>query len=126
MAERVLVIDDSESIRSILRLTLRFRGYEVVEAASGEEGLAALGRERFDLVFCDLAMPGVNGLEVIRRARANPDTHAVPIIVLSAEERETKTRALAEGANDCVDKPFAPERILEILAHYLPQEKVGG
>ena len=126
MAARILVIDDSENIRSILRLTLRFRGYEVEEAASGEEGLAALARERFDLVFCDLAMPGLNGLEVIRQIRANPLLRAMPIVVLSAEERETKTRALAEGANDVVDKPFAPERIFEILAHYLPEKAAGA
>jgi CheY-like chemotaxis protein len=121
MAARILVIDDSENIRSILRLTLRFGGFEVTEAASGEEGLAALAREKFDLVFCDLAMPGVGGLEVIRQARENPELRAVPIIVLSAEEREIKTHALAEGANDVVDKPFAPERIFEILTRYLPQ-----
>ena len=125
MTARILVIDDSESIRSILRLTLRFRGYDVTEAPSGEEGLALLGREKFDLVFCDLAMPGVNGLEVIRRTRANPDLRAMPIIVLSAEEREIKSRALAEGANDCVDKPFAPERIFEVLSRYLPQGAAG-
>ncbi|NQU42492.1 response regulator [bacterium] len=72
MTARILIVDDSESIRETLGLTLRFKGYEVQEAENGEQALKILQQDVFDLVFCDLAMPGMDGREVIRRLRKQP------------------------------------------------------
>lgn len=116
---RILIIYDSESIRQTLRLTLEFRGYDVEEAEDGLEGIAQLRKQPFDLVFCDLAMPGMGGQEVIRLAREQMQLQNLPIIVLSAEEREVKDKSLLAGATDCVDKPFAPEQIFETLDRWL-------
>lgn len=116
---KILIIDDSDSIRQTLRLTLEFKGYEVEEAENGQEGIAQLQKGRFDLVFCDLAMPGIGGEEVIRTAREQPRLKDLPIIVLSAEQRDAKDRSLSAGATDCIDKPFAPEQIFETIDRWL-------
>jgi len=109
---RILIVDDSESIRETLGLTLRFKGYEVQEAENGEQALKILQQDVFDLVFCDLAMPGMDGREVIRRLRKQPGLENLPVLVLSAEARETKAESLEAGATACIDKPFSPETIL--------------
>ncbi|MFW6255214.1 MAG: response regulator [Candidatus Sumerlaeota bacterium] len=115
---RVLVIDDSENIRNCLGMTLQFKNCEVREASDGVKGLAAIEAEDFDLVFCDLAMPGLNGEELIRRVRKDLEKHDLPIIILSAEDRQAKDAAMAAGANDCIDKPFRPDAVLEALEKY--------
>lgn len=106
----VLVVDDDAQILRALRTSLRARGYEVDTAPNGETALEILARDRFDLVILDLGLPGIDGLEVIRRARAWSD---VPIIVLSVREaQEQKVAALDSGADDYVTKPFAMEELV--------------
>lgn len=122
MAHKILIIDDSDNIRSTLGLTLEFKGFEVVEAVNGIQGLERLREGEFDLVFCDLAMPGMGGVETIRRIREDLELNDLPVIVLSAEAREQKAQALTVGATDWVDKPFSPERIFEIVGQYLKDE----
>ena len=112
---RILVIDDSDAIRNTLRLTLEFKGYEVAEARDGKEGLAMIQESDYDLVFCDLGMPGLDGIGLIEAVRRNPQRRSLPIIVLSAEEREAKRRALEAGANASIDKPFSPRQVLHAL-----------
>ncbi len=118
---RILLVDDSDSIRTTLRLTLEFQGYAVTEACDGDEGLEALQNGEFDLMFSDLAMPGLDGVELIRRAREVLKLTSLPIFLLSAEDREGKNRALAAGATACIDKPFSPQQILDLVA-----EQTGG
>lgn len=119
-AKRILVVDDSATIRETLAMTLQFRQCEVTEAASAEEALELLRRREFDLAFCDLAMPGIGGRALIARARGKLGLRDLPLIVLSAEEREQKDDALSAGANDCLDKPFTPNEIFAVLDRYLP------
>lgn len=116
---RILIIDDSDSVRGSLALTLEFRGHEVIQAEDGAAGLDLIRQKPFDLVFCDLAMPGLNGLEVIRQVRKEPSCSSLPLIVLSAEEREEKSRAMVEGATAFVDKPFLPKEIFAVLDRWL-------
>ena len=117
---KILVIDDSEPIRSTLRLTLEFKGHTVVEAADGREGLEQLRGGSFDLVFCDLAMPEMDGVTLIRQVREALQIKDLPIIVLSAEERGAKLEALEAGANASIDKPFSPRQVLQTLESFLP------
>ena len=120
MAEpRILIIDDSENIRKSLRLTLEFRGWNVDEAADGAEGLKRIEERRFDLVFVDLVMPGLSGVEWIRKIRGDLHMEHLPIIILSAEQRESKKEALAAGANAGVDKPFSPAQIFTVVEQHL-------
>ncbi len=101
----ILVVDDEAAIRRLLRTSLSAQGFAVSEVATGAEGLAAVRRDRPDLVVLDLGLPDMDGLEVIRKLRAAQDR--VPIIVLSSRDDETgKVQALEEGADDYVTKPF--------------------
>jgi two-component system, OmpR family, KDP operon response regulator KdpE len=109
-AARVLVIDDEPQIRRILRPSLTAAGYEVTEAATGHEALAAVAAIMPDLIILDLGLPDIDGKEVLRRLRVRTNT---PVIVLSARDRETeKVMALDLGANDYVEKPFGMGELL--------------
>jgi two-component system KDP operon response regulator KdpE len=122
---RVLVVDDEPAIRRFLRTSLRAEGYDLVEAETGEAALAEIKRRSPDLVMLDLGLPGLSGLEVIRRLREAGS--AVPIIVLTSRVDEAgKVEALDLGADDYVTKPFGVEellaRIRAALRHRLQQE----
>lgn len=108
---RILVIDDEAQIRTFLRISLGAHGYDVIEAARGEEGIAKCTSDRPGLVILDLGLPDLDGRAVIERIR---EWSSVPIIVLSvrAAERE-KVAALDAGANDYLTKPFG---VAELLA----------
>jgi len=116
---KILIVDDSDAIRNTLRLTLEFKGYEVFEAADGNEGLKLIRENDYDLVFCDLAMPGLDGASLIREVREGLKKAALPIIVLSAEEPAAKRRAMEAGANGSIDKPFSPRQVLRALEQML-------
>lgn len=119
MAARILIIDDSEHLRVVLKLTLEFKGYEAHLAGDGREGLEAVTRQGpFDLIFCDIDMPVMNGLEFVRRYRAEVSS-ATPIIMLTAEGGELISGALAVGANAAVRKPFEPIQMLREIDKYL-------
>jgi DNA-binding response OmpR family regulator len=110
VARRVLVIDDEPGIRRVLRGFLEADGLEVVEAATGEQGLAELRRRRADLVLLDVMLPDLDGLEVLRRIRA---TSQVGVILLTARAEEVDTLVgLAVGADDYVTKPFSPRAVV--------------
>lgn len=124
-APRLLIVDDEPPIRRFLRTALAAQDYRVEEAGDGEAALDFLKRNPVDLVVLDLGLPGMDGLEVIRRLRA--EGSATPIIILSSRDDETgKVTALDLGADDYVSKPFGMEelsaRIRAALRHRLQQE----
>jgi two-component system KDP operon response regulator KdpE len=121
MAERVLVVDDDETIRRTLRINLRARGYEVEEVASGRDALSTLEDAPPDLVILDLGLPDVDGVEVLRRLRRSS---RVPVVVLSARHQsDDKVEALDEGADDYVTKPFGMD---ELMARVRSALRRGG
>jgi two-component system KDP operon response regulator KdpE len=108
--ERVLVVDDDPQILRALRTGLRGRGFEVFTAGNGETALERLDETAVDIVVLDLGLPGIDGLEVIRRLRSWSD---VPIVVLSVREgQRDKVTALDAGADDYLVKPFAMQELL--------------
>jgi two-component system, OmpR family, alkaline phosphatase synthesis response regulator PhoP len=110
VSDRILVVDDEGSIRTIVEYALRDAGFSVVTAARGDEALAVVAREPVDLVVLDLMLPGVDGLEVCKRIRAERNT---PIIILSARGEELdKVLGLELGADDYVTKPFSPRELV--------------
>ncbi len=120
---RILAIDDDADLHPLLRVTLSKLGHVATLAARGEDGLALAQEQtdRFDLVLLDLMMPGVDGYEVARRLRADPRTHALPILVLTARSQAADhAEALISGADGFLAKPFEPEglgrKIDEVLA----------
>src|SRR5277367_1636958 len=122
---RVLIVDDEPPIRRFLRTALSAQDYRVEEAADGEAALDFLKRNPVDLVVLDLGLPGMDGLEVLRRLRGQGV--AIPVIILSSRDDEAgKVAALDLGADDYVSKPFGVEelsaRIRAALRHRLQQE----
>jgi DNA-binding response OmpR family regulator len=106
----VLVVDDEPHIRVVLRGYLENGGYRVLEATSGEEALAVLGREPVNLVLLDVMLPGIDGVEVLRRVRTGSDV-AVILVTARAEEVD-RLVGLAVGADDYVVKPFSPREVV--------------
>jgi len=106
----VLVIEDDAPLRRALRTSLRARHLDVLECASGEDGIVLVADRRPDVVLLDLGLPDVDGVEVLRRLRSFSD---VPVVVLTARDRQTdKIAALDVGADDYVTKPFDVEELL--------------
>jgi len=104
-APRILLVDDEQSLQTLLAFPLRKEGYEVVSALDGREALDRLGESSFDLIVLDLMLPKVDGFEVCRQVRARS---AVPIIMLTARAEETdKVLGLELGADDYITKPFS-------------------
>src|SRR6266853_596276 len=102
---RILLVDDEQSIQTLLSYPLRKDGYEVVRAADGREALDRFSEQTFDLVVLDVMLPQLDGLEVCRRLRARS---AVPIIMLTAKSEEIdKVLGLELGADDYITKPFS-------------------
>ena len=105
----ILIIDDEEPIRELLKLTLQSAGFDsILEASNGEDGLALATRYMPDLILLDLMLPGMDGLSVCRRLKSSPDTRMIPIIMLTAKSDESDiVVGLEMGANDYITKPFS-------------------
>ena len=110
---KALIIDDEQQMRRLLRMVLESRGYEVCEAADGQLGLQEAAFHRPDVVLLDLGLPGMNGIEVLKRLREWSD---VPVLILSVRDQEAiKVEALESGADDYVTKPFGTAELLARL-----------
>jgi two-component system nitrogen regulation response regulator NtrX len=117
---RILVIDDEPAIRDSLRMILEYEDYQFVGAASGQEALDVLQRERPDVVLLDIKMPGVDGMEVLRKLRAIDET--LPVIMISGHgTTATAVEAIRSGAIDFLDKPLSSERVIVTLRNVLRQ-----
>ncbi len=107
MNKKVLVIDDEEMIRRILRTYLAKWGFLVTEASDGEEALQEMAKDNFDLLICDILMPRKNGWEVLQEVKSNPQTKDIPVIVLTAKNEEPDMfKGYDLGANYYMIKPF--------------------
>jgi two-component system, chemotaxis family, chemotaxis protein CheY len=116
MAKTVLCVDDSASIRQMVKLTLAGAGYVVVQAGDGAEGLATARRTAADLVVTDLNMPLMNGLDLIRELRKLPTYKGVPIIFLTTEsDAGIKQEAKAAGATGWITKPFQQDQLVAVV-----------
>ena len=106
--EVILIVDDEEDIRELVELNLRREGYQTLPCDTGERALELVRSKKPDLVVLDLMLPGVDGLEVCKRLKADPDTRHVPIVMLTAKGEEADiVTGLELGADDYVTKPFS-------------------
>ena len=124
MAARILVVDDAQSIVTLVKATLEARGYKVDVAYNGSEGLAMAKLHKPDLVLLDMMMPRMDGTEVRKRLAADPETKGIPVIHLTAVgDFDTQHDALADGATDYIVKPFTPSDLADRVAAVLDPNK---
>jgi two-component system cell cycle response regulator DivK len=121
MSRRILVVEDHEDNRRIVRDLLTAAGYEMIEAVTGEEGVALAERERPDLILMDIQLPGLDGYEATRRIKAHPALRTIPIIAVTSYALSgDDVKALEAGCDAYVTKPFSPRALLAKIREYLP------
>lgn len=118
--KRVLVVEDVEMNRKLVRIVLTTKGYEVIEATNAEEALELLRTEIPDLILMDIALPGISGEELTRQIKASPQWCHVPIIALTAAAMKgDREQFLSAGCNDYISKPIDTHTLVEIVGRYL-------
>ena len=121
MTKRILVVEDTEDNRRILRDLLTRAGFELIEAADGESGVSMATVHRPDLILMDIQLPVFDGYEATRRIKANPETKHIPIIAVTSYALSgDESKAMAAGCNGYVAKPFSPRKILAMVQEFLP------
>ena len=117
MAKRILIVDDSTSVRTVCGIALREAGYEVIEASNGQEGLARLTGERIHLIISDVNMPVLDGIGFLKEVKRHPNYKFTPVIMLTTESGEDKKQeGRAAGAKAWIIKPFQPHIMLDAVS----------
>jgi two-component system cell cycle response regulator DivK len=120
MSKRILVVDDHEDNREIVRILLKNTGFEVLEACDGESALKSAAQERPDLILMDLQLPGISGYDVTRRIKADPRWRAIPVIALTSYALSgDEAKAREAGCDDYMTKPYSPRDLLKKIRDYL-------
>jgi CheY-like chemotaxis protein len=123
-AERILIVEDNAKNLKLIRDVLQFSGYEVVEARSGEEGVELAGKRAPDLVLMDLQLPGIDGIEALRRLRADPATKGVPVVAVTAfAMRNDRDRTLRAGFDGYVEKPISVRALPSQVKSFLHRKE---
>jgi two-component system cell cycle response regulator DivK len=127
MSKRILLIEDHEDNRRIVRDLIGATDYELVEAATGEDGVAMAESHQPDLILMDIQLPGIDGYEATRRIKANPALAHIPIIAVTSYALSgDEVKARAAGCDDYVTKPFSPRALLGKVREYLPEGGSGA
>jgi two-component system chemotaxis response regulator CheY len=117
---RIMIVDDVATIRQIVSAVMAGVGYEVVEAATGEEALAIAAGKRVHLVLVDVNLPGISGLDVVSKMRGIREYRSTPIVILAKGGKdENIVRATRLGASGWIEKPFTPDRLLATVNQVL-------
>ena len=120
MSKRILVVEDHEDNRQILRDLLASAGYEMIEAENGEDGVAAAAAQQPDLILMDIQLPILDGYEATRRIKADPALKAIPIIVVTSYALSgDEDKARAAGCDAYVAKPYSPRLLLARIREFL-------
>jgi two-component system, cell cycle response regulator DivK len=124
MSKRILIIDDQEDLRGVLRDLLSGSGYVVVEAADGRDGVAKAKSERPDLILMDIQLPLVDGYEATRQIKADPALAKTPIIAVSSfAMKGDEEKARAAGCDHYITKPYSPLQLLRTIQGYLGEHE---
>jgi len=125
MADRILIVEDEEKLNRMIELELNYEGYETGKALEGRAGLEMALSGEYDLILLDIMLPGLNGLEVLRRIRK--EDQRLPVILLTARDTTMdKVSGLDSGADDYITKPFAIEELLARIRSALRKRGEGG
>jgi two-component system, cell cycle response regulator DivK len=124
MSKRILIVEDQEDNRAILRDLLTSAGYNLIEAIDGAEGVEVAQRERPDLILMDIQLPIIDGYEATRRIKGQADLKSIPIIAVTSYALSgDEAKARVAGCDAYVTKPFSPRELLAIVRKYLPGEE---
>ena len=122
MGKKILLADDEEDVKSILKMFLKSKGYEVCTAFDGLDAIDQTKKEKPDLILLDIMMPEMDGFEVCKKLKSDPETADIPVIMVSAASHaESVQKGLDAGASDYIVKPFEPEQLERKLASILAQ-----
>ena len=120
MTQRILVIEDTEDNRQILRDLLSSAGYEIIEAVDGESGVSMAAKELPDLILMDIQLPVIDGYEATRRLKADPATRHIPVVAVTSYALVgDEAKAREAGCDGYVAKPFSPRHLLETVREFL-------
>ena len=124
MPTKILSVDDSKTIRMIVKRTFAPYDATVLEACNGEEGLAAAAAEKPDLIVLDITMPVMDGVTMLTKLKENPDLKGIPVIMLTAESGRENVAFIAKlGVRDYLVKPFKDEQLIEKVNRVVPLTK---
>lgn len=116
MPKKLLIVDDAESMRGLISITLKSNGYEVIEASNGRDALTKMSGQKIDMIISDLNMPIMDGIEFIIQVKANAATKMIPIVMLTTEsDQEKKEKGKQAGAKAWMVKPFKPEMLVDVV-----------
>lgn len=121
MPKTIMTVDDSNSVRQMVALTLRQQGFDIVEAVDGLDALQKIKNQPVDMLITDLNMPNCDGISLIEQVRAMASFKFLPILFLTTESSdEKKQKAKACGATGWIVKPFKPEQLVQVVKKVLP------
>jgi len=121
MSRKMLTVDDSPSVRKLVKFTLKAKGFQVSSAGDGVEALDLMKQEDFDAIILDINMPNMNGLEFLKHIKTNNQYASIPVIMLTTEgQDDDKDKAVALGATAYMVKPFKPTQLLTLLEKIVP------
>jgi two-component system chemotaxis response regulator CheY len=127
MAKNILIVDDSVSMRGMVRSALTAGSFNVIEAANGGDALATLDRHGVDLIITDVNMPGMDGISLVKHIRQRAGNKFTPVLILTTESgAEMKQAGRAAGATGWIVKPFSPQQLVQLVAKVLPPEAGQG
>lgn len=127
MTKRILVIEDQEDNRRIVRDLLTSVGYQIIEATAGDEGVALAKLHRPDLILMDIQLPGLDGYEATRQIKADPNLHHIPIIVVTSYALSNDDKkAFEAGCDAYVSKPYSPRNLLAKIREFLEAPPAQG
>ena len=116
MAKTVMIVDDSGSFRTVVKLALQKAGYETVEACDGKDAVAKLDGRKLNLIVCDVNMPNMDGLSFLKHLKTTGSYKFTPVIMLTTESQEAKkAEGRAAGARAWITKPFQPSQLVEAV-----------
>ena len=116
MGKKILFVDDSASMRQVVGMAISGAGYDVTTAEDGVDGVSKINQDKFDVIISDLNMPNMNGLDMVKAAKQNPQNKFSPVIMLTTEAGdEMKQQGKAAGVKVWVVKPFKPDQLLGVI-----------
>ncbi|MDR4505036.1 MAG: response regulator [Candidatus Scalindua sp.] len=118
--KNVMVVEDNEKNRKLMRVILKSKGYNVIEATTGEEAISALKKQKPDIILMDIQLPGIDGITLAKQIKEDANTNDIPIIAVTAfAMKGDEQKILSSGCNGYISKPIDTHELINIMEQYL-------